>query len=139
MRSKKPILLVEDDKVDAMTVKRALNEIHVTNRLDIVGNGEEALAFLENEKNEKPCIILLDLNMPRMNGIEFLKIIKKDKKLRLIPVVVLTTSREEQDKVDSFNLGVAGYMLKPVIYQQFVEVVKAIDLYWTLSELPEED
>jgi len=139
MRSKKPILLVEDDKVDAMTVKRALNEIHVTNRLDIVGNGEEALALLENEKNEKPCIILLDLNMPRMNGIEFLKIIKKDKKLRLIPVVVLTTSREEQDKVDSFNLGVAGYMLKPVIYQKFVEVVKTIDLYWTLSELPEED
>ncbi len=137
MRSSNPILLVEDDRVDAMTVKRALKEINVTNRLDITNNGEEALAFLRNLENEKPGIILLDLNMPKMNGIEFLKIAKHDDALKKIPVVVLTTSKEEQDKVDSFNLGVAGYMIKPVDYLQFVEVVRTIDLYWTLSELPD--
>jgi len=139
MRSKKPILLVEDDKVDTMSIKRALDEIKVTNRLDIAGNGEEALLFLRNPENKKPCVILLDLNMPKMNGIEFLKIAKKDKRLRRIPVVVLTTSEEEQDMINSFDLGVAGYMIKPVGYQKFVEVVKTIDLYWTLSRLPEED
>jgi len=137
MRSFKPILLVEDDQVDAMTVKRALKEIKVTNRLDIVNNGEAALTFLKNSENEKPGIILLDLNMPKMNGIEFLKIAKKDDSLKKIPVVVLTTSKEDQDKVDSFNLGVAGYMIKPVDYQKFVEVMKTIDMYWTLSELPD--
>jgi CheY-like chemotaxis protein len=137
MRSSKPILLVEDDQVDAMTVKRALKEIHVTNRVDTLENGEEALLFLRDPQNEKPGIILLDLNMPRMNGIEFLTVAKQDDTLKRIPVVVLTTSLEDQDKVDSFNLGVAGYMIKPVDYRQFVEVVKAINLYWTLSELPD--
>ena len=137
MRSNKPILLVEDDQVDAMTVKRALKEINITNRLDITSNGEEALAFLRDSDNEKPGIILLDLNMPKMNGIEFLQVAKNDADLKKIPIVVLTTSKEEQDKVDSFNLGVAGYMVKPVDYLKFVEVVKTIDLYWTLSELPD--
>ncbi|MBW2709268.1 MAG: response regulator [Deltaproteobacteria bacterium] len=111
MKSSKPILLVEDDRVDAMTVKRALKEIKVTNRLDVVENGEAALSFLRNPEHEKPGIILLDLNMPKMNGIEFLEIAKKDDTLKRIPVVVLTTSKEDQDKVDSFNFGVAGYML----------------------------
>lgn len=129
-------MLVEDDRVDAMTVKRALKEIKVTNLLNIVSDGEEALAFLRDPENETPCIILLDLNMPRMNGIEFLRVAKGDETLKRIPVVVLTSSRDERDKVGSFNLGVAGYMVKPVDYQQVVEVVKTIDLYWTLSELP---
>ena len=129
--------MVEDDQVDAMTVKRALKDINVTNSLDIVNDGEEALTFLKNPENEKPGIILLDLNMPKMNGIEFLKIAKKDESLKKIPVVVLTTSKEDQDKVDSFNLGVAGYMIKPVDYLKFVEVVKTINMYWTLSELPD--
>ncbi len=137
MKSQKPILLVEDDRVDAMTVKRALRDINVTNQLDVACNGEEALAFLRDEKNEKPCIILLDLNMPKMNGIEFLKGAKQDDVLKAIPVIVLTTSKEEQDRIESFKLGVAGYMIKPVDYQQFVEVIRAIDLYWTLSELPD--
>ena len=137
MRSSKPILLVEDDQVDAMTVQRALKDINVTNRLDVTNNGEEALTFLNNPENEKPGIILLDLNMPKMNGIEFLQVAKNDADLKKIPVVVLTTSKEEQDKVDSFNLGVAGYMIKPVDYLKFVEVVKTIDLYWTVSELPD--
>lgn len=135
MKKNKPILLVEDDRVDALTVKRALKELKVLNSLDLVNNGEEALAFLRDENHEKPGIILLDLNTPRMNGIEFLKIAKQDPTLKRIPVVVLTTSKEEQDKLDSFSLGVAGYMIKPVDYLQFVEVMRTINLYWTLSEL----
>lgn len=136
MRQNKPVLLIENDRVDAMMIKRALLELRVTNRLNLAVNGEEALEFLRNPENEKPCIIILDLNMPRMNGIEFLKITKQDKTIKAIPVVVLTSSKEEQDKIDSFNLGVAGYMIKPIDYHQFVEIIQTIDLYWTISELP---
>lgn len=131
-----PILLVEDDQVDVMTVKRALKEIHVTNPLVNLENGEEALKYLRDAKSAKPCIILLDLNMPIMNGIEFLQVAKHDARLKRIPVVVLTTSEEQQDKVNSFDLGVAGYMAKPVDYRQFVEVMRTIDAYWTVSEVP---
>ncbi|MBN1270709.1 MAG: response regulator [Candidatus Aminicenantes bacterium] len=131
-----PILLVEDDQVDAMTVKRAFKDVHITNDLVIVGNGLEALDYLQKPDNRKPCIILLDLNMPKMNGIEFLKVTKKDPELKMIPIVVLTTSEEEQDRVDSYGLGVAGYILKPVDYRKFVEVINTIDLYWTLCILP---
>ena len=132
----KPILLVEDDKVDVMTVNRALKEIKVTNPVVNLENGEEALKYLRDPGNVKPCIILLDLNMPIMNGIEFLEVVKHDALLRRIPVVVLTTSGEQQDKVNSFDLGVAGYMAKPVDYRQFVEVMRTIDAYWTISEMP---
>ena len=136
MRENKPILLAEDDMVDAMTVKRCFEEIHITNPLIIVENGEEALEYLRDKNNTKPAIILLDLNMPKMNGIEFLKIAKKDDELKRIPVVVFTTSKEEQDRIESFNLGVSGYMIKPVDYVQFLEIIRTIHLYWTLSELP---
>lgn len=131
------ILLVEDDEVDAMTVRRALKELHVTNSLAQVENGEEALAYLRQPGRVMPCIILLDLNMPVMGGIEFLQAVKQDAALRRIPVVVLTTSEEQQDKVASFDLGVAGYIRKPVDYRQFVEAMRSIDAYWTLSELPQ--
>ena len=133
----KPILLVEDDQVDVMTVKRALKEIHVTNPVVNLENGEEALKYLRDPNSAKPCIILLDLNMPIMNGIEFLQVVKHDALLRRIPVVVLTTSEEEQDIANSFDLGVAGYMAKPVDYRQFVEVMRTIDAYWTISEMPQ--
>ena len=132
----KPILLVEDYQVDAMTVKRALKELKVTNPLVHVENGEAALKHLQDPTVEKPCIILLDLNMPIMNGIEFLQVVKHDEKFKVTPVVVLTTSEEQQDKVNSFNLGVAGYMAKPVDYRQFVEVMRSINTYWTISEMP---
>jgi CheY-like chemotaxis protein len=132
----KPILLVEDDQVDVMTVNRALKEIKVTNPVVNLENGEEALNYLRDPAKPKPCIILLDLNMPIMNGIEFLEVVKHDALLRRIPVVVLTTSGEQQDKVNSFDLGVAGYMAKPVDYRQFVEVMRTIDAYWTISEVP---
>jgi CheY-like chemotaxis protein len=133
----KPILLVEDDSVDAMTVRRALKELHVANPLEHVENGEEALTYLQDPKKERPCIILLDLNMPVMNGLEFLRVAKADAGLKRYPVVVLTTSDEEEDKIDSFNLGVAGYIRKPVEYLKFVEIMRTIDFYWTISEVPE--
>jgi CheY-like chemotaxis protein len=137
MRNRKPILLAEDDMVDTMTIQRAFKDVKVVNKLVTTTNGEEALAYLKDPNNEQPCLILLDLNMPKMDGIEFLRIIKADPVLRRIPVVALTTSTEEQDVVESFQLGVAGYMVKPVDYKKFVEAVRAIDLYWTLSELPD--
>jgi len=120
-----------------MTVKRALKDIKVTNGLIHTVDGEEALEYLRGQGNQKPCIILLDLNMPKMNGIEFLKIVKADEELKKIPVVVLTTSQDEQDKIESFKLSVAGYIVKPTDYKKFVEVVRTLELYWTLSELPD--
>ena len=136
MKTGKPILLVEDDRVDVMTVKRAMRDLEISNPLDVVHNGEEALAHLRDTSQERPGIILLDLNMPKMNGIEFLRIVKQDEELRKIPVIVLTTSREEQDRVNSYDLSVAGYVIKPVDYQQFLDVMRTIDDYWRLSELP---
>ena len=131
----KPILLVEDDQVDMMSVTRALKQIHVTNPVVHRESGEDALNYLEDDPNDKPCIILLDLNMPIMNGIEFLKTVKDDDRFRHIPVVVLTTPDEQQDKLNTFNFGVAGYMAKPVDHLQFVEVMRSIDAYWTISEM----
>ena len=132
----KPILIIEDDQVDVMTIKRSFKEIHVGNPIIHKENGEEALAYLHDPEQPKPCIILLDLNMPVMNGFEFLALIKQDEHLKRFPVIVLTTSEEQQDKLNSFNLGVAGYMAKPVDYRKFVEVMRSIDLYWSISELP---
>jgi len=137
MRNSKPILLVEDDNVDAMSVKRAFKDLKITNELVHTVNGEQALQYLRDRNNKKPCVVISDLNMPKMNGMEFIEAVKSDDTLKKIPVVVLTTSKQEQDKLDSFKLSVAGYMVKPVDYMQFVEAVKAINLYWTLSELPD--
>lgn len=136
MRNMRPILLAEDDSVDAMTVKRAFSELKVANELVRVINGEEAIEYLKTHIDKKPCVILLDLNMPKMNGIEFLKVAKADDELRQIPVVVLTTSKEDRDKVETFKLSVAGYIVKPVDYRKFVDAMKVLNLYWTLSELP---
>src|SRR4030042_4047803 len=137
MRHSRPVLLVEDDHVDAMTVKRALKELNVINPLVHTLNGEEALNHLRAEGNNSPCVILLDLNMPKMNGIEFLKIIKADEKLKRTPVVILTTSRDTQDKRETFALNIAGYIVKPSDYKKFVEAIRTVHLYWTTSELPD--
>jgi CheY-like chemotaxis protein len=137
MRNLKPILLVEDDSVDVMMVKRALKDLNVTNLLVHTPNGKEAFEYLTGEGNERPCIILLDLNMPKMNGVEFLKVIKADDELKKIPVVVLTTSRDTEDKFETFGLSAAGYIVKPTDYKKFVEAMRTIDIYWTLSELPD--
>ncbi|UCC98513.1 MAG: response regulator [Phycisphaerales bacterium] len=136
MRSSKPILLVEDDSVDVMTVKRAFKELDVSNQLVPAGDGEEALAYLRNQRMARPCVILLDLNMPKMSGTEFLRIVKADEALKTIPVIVFTTSSTEQDIANSFELGAAGYMVKSIDYDTFIDTIKTIDLYWTLSKLP---
>ena len=139
MRNCKPVLLVEDDDVDAMTVKRAFKDLNVTNPLAHSVNGEEALKYLQDHNNEKPCVILLDLNMPKMNGTEFLKVIKADQGLKQIPVIVLTTSTEECDIVETFKQSIGGYIVKPVDYKKFVEAIRTINIYWTLSELPDQE
>lgn len=139
MRDSRPVLLVEDDTIDAMTVRRAFRDLKVTNPLVHTVNGEEALVYLRDEAKDKPCLILLDLNMPKMNGTEFLTVAKADPVLKKIPVVVLTTSSEERDVVESFRLSVAGYIIKPVDYRNFVEAIRTINVYWTLSEMPDED
>jgi CheY-like chemotaxis protein len=139
MRSSKPILLVEDDRLDAMIVKRALDDLKVTNKLVHTTNGEEALEYIRNKENEKPCLVLLDLNMPKTNGVEFLRIVKADEVLKRTPVVVLTASTEEQDVIDTFKLSVAGYIVKPVDYMKFVEAMRTVTLYWTLCEFPDEE
>lgn len=136
MRGNKPLLLVEDDEVDVLTVRRALRDLRVANELMVAGDGEEALTILRDPERPRPALILLDLNMPRMNGLEFLRAAREEEVARGIPIVVLTTSRQDQDIFEGFDLNVAGYMVKPVDYRKFVEVMQAIDLYWTLSELP---
>ena len=139
MKNSKPIMLVEDDDVDAMTVRRAFKDLKVTNSLVHLINGEEALKHLREENNEMPCLILLDLNMPKMNGTEFLEIVKADDALKRIPVIVLTTSTEECDIIDSFKYSVGGYIVKPVDYKNFVEAIRTLNMYWSLSELPDQE
>ncbi|MBN2019673.1 MAG: response regulator [Sedimentisphaerales bacterium] len=136
MRTLQPILLLEDDTVDAMTVKRALKDLNVANAVVRLINGEEGVKYLRKNSNVRPCVIILDLNMPKMNGIEFLKYVKEDPELRAIPVVVLTTSRADQDKFECFNNSVAGYLIKPSDYQDFVRTIQILDLYWSISEMP---
>jgi CheY-like chemotaxis protein len=135
----KPILLVEDDSVDAMTVKRAMRDLQVNHSVIHSVNGEEAMKYLTSPDTEKPFVILLDLNMPKMSGIEFLKVMKTHPELKKIPVIVLTTSKERRDVLDSFELGASGYMVKPVDYSKFVEILSRVMIYWSSSELPKDE
>ena len=131
------ILLVEDDQVDVMNVKRAFEKNRITNPLFVAGDGLEALEMLRTGKLPSTRrLILLDLNMPRMNGIEFLRALRQDPELQHTPVVILTTSNAERDKIEAYNLNVAGYLLKPVTFLNFVELTAALNKYWTLVELP---
>jgi len=136
------ILLVEDEPADAKLVRSALKESRVYYNLHHVADGIEALAFLRRtganyRQAPRPDLILLDLNMPRMNGREFLAAVKADGDLVGIPVVVLTTSDVERDVVASYKLGAAGYITKPVDMEQFVDAIRQIGSYWfTLTRLP---
>jgi CheY-like chemotaxis protein len=137
------VLLVEDDELDVMNVQRAFKKNNITNPLYVAGNGLEALALLRGKKvgDVGPMprgrrIILLDLNMPKMGGIEFLKELRADQELRPTTVIVLTTSDEERDKVNAYELNVAGYILKPVTLAAFIEIMATLNKYWTVSELP---
>jgi CheY-like chemotaxis protein len=131
------ILLVEDDEVDVMNVRRAFQKNHIANPLFTAGDGIEALEKLRSGEIPKGRrIVLLDLNMPRMNGIELLRELRKDPQLVSTTVVVLTTSNDERDKIDAYNLNVAGYLLKPVTFSNFCEVMATLNKYWTLVEMP---
>jgi CheY-like chemotaxis protein len=131
------ILLVEDDQVDVMNVRRAFDKNHIVNPLYVASNGLEALEMLRKDLvPQERRIVLLDLNMPRMSGLEFLRELRADPSLQFTPVIVLTTSNDERDKIEAYNLNVAGYLLKPVTFVNFIEVMATLNKYWTLVELP---
>ncbi len=136
------ILLVEDDEVDVMNVRRAFKKGGVSNPLFIASNGLEALDMLKSQRGQTPVVplerrlILLDLNMPKMGGIEFLQVLRADPALKSTPVVVLTTSGEDRDRVQAYNLNVAGYLLKPVTFEPFVQTMTTLNHYWSLCEMP---
>jgi CheY-like chemotaxis protein len=135
------ILLVEDDPGDVLITKEAFDDGKIVNTLDVVGNGEDALAFLRGEGAhagaERPDLILLDLNLPRLSGTEVLAEIKSDEVLHSIPVVVLTTSSAEEDIVRSYRLHANAYVTKPVDLEQFLSVVRQIDVfYFSVVRLP---
>lgn len=134
------IMLVEDDEIDVMNVKRAFKKNNVMNPLHLAENGFVALQKLRQMKEDGsvlPKIILLDLNMPLMGGIEFLNHLRADDALCDISVFVMTTSNEEYDKVQAYKLNVAGYILKPLSIEQFINAVSTLKSYWTLCEYPE--
>ena len=131
------LLLVDDDDIDVMNVRRAFGKARLTNPLYVAGDGVEALRMLRD--GSVPAarrLVLLDINMPRMNGIEFLRELRADPALRSTSVVVLTTSSADEDKMNAYELNVAGYLLKPVTFATFVETMATLDRYWTLVELP---
>lgn len=131
------IVLIEDDEVDVMNIRRAFEKSRILNPLYVAGNGIEGLELLRSGKVPgKRRIVLLDLNMPKMNGIEFLRELRKDPDLHGLPVIILTTSNDERDKIDAYDLNVAGYMLKPVTFANFSDTMAALNKYWTLVELP---
>jgi two-component system, response regulator len=139
------ILMAEDDPDDRLLTEEALREAHLVNDLHFVFDGEELMDYLRNQgkfadkdDNPRPGIILLDLNMPKKDGREALQEIKDDESLRSIPVVVLTTSKAEEDILKSYDLGVSGYVTKPVTLQELIEVMKALGRYWfEIVELPD--
>ena len=131
------ILLVEDDEVDVMNVRRAFQKNHIANPLFVAANGVEALELLRGGSVPRERrMVLLDLNMPQMNGIEFLRELRRDPELHVTPVVVLTTSNDERDRIEAYGLNVAGYLLKPVTFSNFCEVMATLNKYWALVELP---
>ena len=131
------ILLVDDDEVDVMTVKRAFSRANITNKLYVATDGIEALNMLRSDGiPPSRRLVLLDLNMPRMSGIELLRELRADPALHAITVIVLTTSNEDRDRVEAYQLNVAGYLLKPVTFHAFADVMATLNKYWTLMEMP---
>jgi two-component system response regulator len=133
------IILVEDSLDDAMLTKRAFKSFHLRNKIIHLKNGQEALDYLFNDKpfegtvfSSKPKLILLDLNMPKVNGIEVLKRLKSNEKTRTIPVVILTSSAEDPDIKTCYDLGANSYIVKPVEFESFIKTVSGIGLYWSV-------
>lgn len=130
------ILLVEDDDIDAMGVERAVKKMRLANPIYRARDGIEGLEMLRNNAVEQPYLILLDLNMPRMNGIEMLKELRSDPKLTTSIVFVLTTSKDDEDKLAAYSEHIAGYIVKSHLDKGFTELVQLLDHYWRLIEMP---
>ncbi len=131
------VLVVDDDDIDVMNVRRAFEKANIHNPLFHAGDGLEALELLRGpDLPRERRLVLLDLNMPRMNGIEFLRELRADPELRGTAVVVLTTSQAERDRLDAYGFNVAGYLVKPVRFVTFVELMTALNRYWMLMEMP---
>ena len=128
------ILLIEDDAIEVMKFNRVLSTLNVKHKIVEANNGEEALTILK-VKEVIPDIIVLDLNMPKINGIEFLKILKEDDYLKYIPSVILTTSNNRKDILECYKIGIAGYILKPLKYEDYVDKIKRLIEYWSGNEL----
>jgi len=136
------ILLAEDDRIDAKAFLRAMETVRISNPVTVVKDGVEAWETLTGSNGKKPFprpnIVVMDINMPRMSGIELLRKIRADESLRDLVVFVLTTSNDDQDKFEAYNLNVAGYMLKSDLANGFVQAVEMMDKFWRVVELPVE-
>lgn len=137
------VLMAEDDEHDIIATKRAWKANRMANPLHIVNNGEECLDYLERRgayadplSSPRPGILLLDLNMPRMDGLETLQHIRNSGQFHSLPVVILTTSKAEEDRVRSYELGANAYIVKPIGFDNFSEAIRTINLFWKLVELP---
>jgi CheY-like chemotaxis protein len=137
------VLMAEDDEHDIIATKRAWKAGQMANPLYIVNNGEECLDYLERRgaysdpaSSPRPGILLLDLNMPRMDGLETLQQIRKNEQYHSLPVIMLTTSKAEEDRVRSYELGANAYIVKPIGFENFSEAIRTINLFWKLAELP---
>lgn len=136
------ILLVEDDPKDVELTMTALEEYNLSNEVVVAMDGEEALDYLyyrgkfQRRSGDNPAVVLLDLKLPKVDGLEVLETIKQDEKLRMIPVVVLTSSREERDLVASYKLGVNAYVVKPVDFHEFVNAIKELGVFWAIINEP---
>jgi CheY-like chemotaxis protein len=136
------ILMVEDDQKDVELTLTALEEYNLANEVVVVGDGEEALDYLYSRgafklrTGENPAVMLLDLKLPKVDGLEVLQQVKSDEKLRMIPVVVLTSSHEEKDMVASYKLGVNAYVVKPVDFHEFVNAIRELGVFWAVINQP---
>lgn len=128
------ILLIEDDEIEVMKFNRVLSKLKIAHKIVEANNGEEAITILK-EKEIVPDIIVLDLNMPKINGIEFLGILKSDDYLKYIPAIILTTSSNRSDLLECYRIGIAGYLLKPLKYDEYVDRVTKLVEYWSTNEL----
>jgi two-component system, response regulator len=128
------ILLVDDNPDDVALTLRAFRTNNITNRVDVASDGEEALNYLlpDGEHPPRPVLILLDINLPKVSGLEVLRRIRTDDRTRYLPVVVLSTSSEDRDIVESYDLGANSYVRKPVVFNEFVDAVRVLGLYWLL-------
>ncbi len=130
------MLLIEDNLQDAELAIRVFKKNNLANNLLHLEDGQEALDFISNEQNELPKLILLDLKMPRIDGLEVLRNLKTDARTKSIPVVVLTSSKEEKDIIESYELGVNAYIVKPVDFEQFVTAITQVGLFWLVLNQP---